>query len=361
VRGRRAAIRCGIAGILTLALTGLAAPATQAHPYRHHHAPDLTVMTRNLYLGASLTPAVTAPDTPAFLAAVAGVYGAAQLTSFPVRAEAIADEIAANQPDVIGLQEVTRWETSGPGVPPSQDFLAILQTALAERHLHYQVAATSDNANIGPVPLVKPCASAVVGACLVTLKDRDVLLVSSDTSGLRWRNARHGNYVAQQTFTPPIAGATPVSFNRGWVSIDGSYRGKRFHLASTHLETADVPAVQVAQAAEFLAGPARGPGTDIALGDFNSAADGSTTATYSALTEQFRDAWLVNHGPGVTCCQDPTLANTSSALNIRIDLVLSRRGAQAVRAHRVGLAPFQAGPPLWPSDHAGVVATLRLR
>src|SRR6478672_9608963 len=284
VKGRRAGIRCAIVGMVTLLLAGLGGPAAQAHPYRHHHRPELTVMTRNLYLGALLTPAVVAPDTPMFLAAVAGVYGAAQFTDFPARAEAIADEIAANQPDVIGLQEVTRWETSGPGVPPSEDFLIILRAALADRHLHYTVAATSDNANVGPVPLVEPCASSVVGACLVTLKDRDVLLVNSDTPGLRWRNARHGNYAAQQTFTPPVADATPVSFNRGWVSIDGSYRGRRFHLSSTHLEQGSVPAVQVAQAAEFLAGPARGRGADIALGDFNSAADGSTTATYAALT-----------------------------------------------------------------------------
>lgn len=318
-------------------------------------------MTRNLYLGASLTPALTAPDAPAFLSAVARIYATAQVTDFAARAEAIAEEIATDQPELIGLQEVSTWATSGPGVPPSQDFLAILQTALTDRKLHYQVAATSDNANIGPVPLVQPCASPVVGACQVTLKDRDVILVNSDTRGLRWSNARHGNYAAQQTFTPPVAGSTPVSFNRGWVSIDGTYRGRRFHFASTHLETANFSAVQVQQAAEFLAGPARGRGTDIAVGDFNSAADGSTTATYAALTRRFRDAWSVNNGPGLTCCQDPTLTNPDSRFSVRIDLILSRQGAKAVEAHRVGIAPFQARPPLWPSDHAGVVATFRLR
>ena len=211
------------------------------------------------------------------------------------------------------------------------------------------------------MPLITPCASTVIGACRVTLKDRDVLLINSDTSGLRWGHARHGNYAVQQTFTPPVAGAAPESFNRGWVSIDGRYRGERFHLSSTHLETANVPVVQQAQATEFLAGPARGRGTDIALGDFNSAADGSTTHTYAALTKRFRDAWLVNDDPGLTCCQDQTLTNPTSKLATRIDLVLSRRGAKTVKTHRVGVTPFQASPPLWPSDHAGVVATLRLR
>lgn len=360
MRGRRTGIRCGIVGLVALVAASVTAPAAQAHPYRHH--PELTVMTRNLYLGSDLTSAVTAPDTPTFLTAVAQIYGTAQFTDFPARAAAVADEIATDQPDLVGLQEVTQWLTSGPGVPPSQDYLTILQAALTARDLHYEVAATSDNANIGPVPLVRPCGSTKVGDCLVTLKDRDVLLVNADTPGLRWGHPEHGNYATQQTFTPPVPGAGPVSFNRGWVSIDGKYRGKRFHLASTHLETEKAPAVQLAQAAEFLAGPARGRGTDIAVGDFNSAADGSTTATYALLTSRFRDAWRVNAGdPGLTCCQDPTLTNVASHLDKRIDLVLTRRGAKPVEAHVVGATPFQPTPPLWASDHAGVVATLRLR
>src|SRR3954451_2887275 len=198
VKGRRAGIRSVLASLLALTLLGLTAPAAQAHP--HHRRHELTIMTQNLYLGASLTPAVVARDTPTFLAAVAGAYRTAQLTDFAARAEVIADEVATNRPDVLGLQEVTRWGTSGPGVPASQDFLAILRAALAQRHLHYVVAATSDNANIGPVPLVKPCASLVVGACLVTLQDRDVLLVSARTPRLRWGHAQQGNYAAQQRF-----------------------------------------------------------------------------------------------------------------------------------------------------------------
>ncbi|MBK8076068.1 MAG: hypothetical protein IPK24_10980 [Kineosporiaceae bacterium] len=48
------------------------------------------------------------------------------------------------------------WETSGPGVPATLDFLTTLQSALVARGLNYRVAATSANANIGPVPLVSP-------------------------------------------------------------------------------------------------------------------------------------------------------------------------------------------------------------
>ena len=106
-----------------------------------------------------------------------------------------------------------------------------------------------------------------------------------------------------------------------------------------------------------LAGPARGRETDIALGDFNSAADGSATHTYAALTKRFRDGWLANDDSGLTCCQDQKQTNLTSKLATRIDLVLSRRGAKAVKTRRVGVTPFQASPaavairPRWRGGH----------
>ena len=79
-----------------------------------------------------------------------------QYTNFPARAEAIADEIQAKDPDLIGLQEVTKWTTGGVNPPPGYDFLAILQSDLASRGLDYSVAAVANNADIGPAPLALP-------------------------------------------------------------------------------------------------------------------------------------------------------------------------------------------------------------
>ncbi len=350
-------LRCAI-GLVALLSLVVGAPQA-AWATNGPEDPQLVVMTRNLYLGADLTPALMATKPASFLRAVAGIYGTAQSTNFPARAAAVADEIAANRPDLVGLQEVTRWETSGPGVRTTLDFLSVLKTALAARGLHYYVAAVSANADIGPVPLVYPCSSPVVGDCTVTLKDRDVILVNAERRGLWWYHPRSGTYQAQQSFTPP--GAEPVSFKRGWVTIEGWLNGRPFHFANTHLETEASPTVQQAQATEFLDGPALGRGADVATGDFNSAADGSTTTSYAQLTKVFTDAWQVNRGrPGFTCCQNGTLTNEVSQLGSRIDLVLSRHGAQARFAKVVGDVPFQAVPPLWASDHAGVVATLRL-
>jgi endonuclease/exonuclease/phosphatase family metal-dependent hydrolase len=355
--GLAAATPAAAAGTSAAGRTADAATSADAS----HHHPRVVVMTRNLYLGANLAPALTATDAPSFLGAVARIYGTARFTDFPTRAQAIADEIATTTPDLIGLQEVSRWETTGPGAPSGIDFLEVLTGALAARGLHYTAASTSANANIGPIPLVQPCASTTVGACTVTLKDRDVILVNADRHGLRVRNPRNGNYTAQQSFTPPIPGAAPVSFRRGWASVEGRLDGVAFHFANTHLETEDFPGVQEAQAAEFLAGPARGRGADIAAGDFNSAADGSTTGSYALLTKRFRDAWSVNPGdPGLTAGQNETLSNPVSQLNTRIDLVLTHGAAKPLAAKVIGATPFRATAPLWASDHAGVVTTLRL-
>jgi endonuclease/exonuclease/phosphatase family metal-dependent hydrolase len=367
-------IRALLFGVLGVALLAPMAGSADARPTR-----DLTFMSYNLYLGSSLDPALDVAELPpaerpaAFVAAVAQIYGTAVFTDFPTRAGAIADIIATDEPDVIGLQEVTNWiaRATAPGsgaTPLSFDFLEILMAALAARGLDYEVAAVSQNANIGPAPLVAPGFGCVavqpVPDCVVTLQDRDVILVNDDTPALHWHNARSGTYAAQQTF--PLPGGAPVSFGRGWVTIDGKYRGRRFHVSNTHLEVSGFAAVQEAQAQEFLAGPAKGPGADIALGDFNSAADGSTTDSYDLLTAWFRDAWTVNPGdPGYTAGQNQTLTNPVSLLHQRIDYVLLHGRVRTVEAHVVGDEPFrpqtQPPRPIWPSDHTGVVATLRLR
>jgi hypothetical protein len=292
---------------------------------------------------------------------VAGIYTTSRVTNFSARADAIADEIVTKSPDLIGLREVSQWETSGPATGPSEDFLSVLRQKLTARGLNYAVASVSSNATIGPVPLVSPCGSSQIGACQITFKHRDVILVNERTGRLRWGNPQSGTYSHQVAFTPPLPGASPVSFRRGWTSIDGRFRGDRFHFVNTHLETAPFPAVQYAQGLELLAGPAFGRGADLVVGDMNSAADGSTTPTYDPLTAVLRDAWRVRHGaPGFTCCQQPTLDNPTSQLSRRIDLILVR-GARPVTARVVGNVPFAVTPPLWASDHAGVVADLLLR
>jgi endonuclease/exonuclease/phosphatase family metal-dependent hydrolase len=344
------------------------------HGKGHDHGKrDLTVMTQNLYLGSSLGPALEAGTPEAFVEGVARIYATVQYTNFPQRAEAIADEIQEKAPDLIGLQEVTKWTTGGLNPPPGYDFLAILENDLEARGLHYSAAAIAHNANIGPAPLALAEQGCVqpgpVITCSVQLEDRDVILVNDDTPGLTWSNPQSGRYATQQAIESPVG---PLSFDRGWASIDAKLKNQPFRFVDTHLETEESPLVQEAQATEFLAGPGKG-GTIVVTGDFNSASDGSTTTSYAQLTApgKFRDSWNEKLlGPGSSCCQEsntPPLApgalnNPVSTLRTRIDLILSRGAARSDGddAELIGDTPFQATPPFWPSDHAGVVSDLSL-
>lgn len=353
--------------LVLLAAVGLvvagALPA-QAGGSGHGHgskAPTVKVMTRNIYLGADLTPAIEATTPTEFVIATTQIWGTVQFTNFPARAAALADEIDKARPDLIGLQEVSRWtllDQTGAPQPGSLDYLALLQAQLAARGLSYSVAAVSDNASIGPAPLICDAQTGALCQYGVLFQDRDVILVNDARKGLHTWGAQSGSYATQLTVTTPVGA---LSFDRGWASVRGSLGGHTFTFVDTHLETEAAPPVQEAQAAEFLAGPAHAQGRVIAVGDFNSAADGSTTATYDLLTDSLRDAWLVHpRWPGLSCCQDGTLTNPTSQLATRIDLVLTHGAVRAKAARLVGDTPFEASPPFWASDHAGVVAILRL-
>ena len=136
---------------------------------------DISVMTQNLYVGADIDLVIQAlgtanpdDDFPALLFAIETL----DKTAFPARVEAIADKIARARPHAVGLQEVSQINIDlrplGMPVAVSQDFLAMVQSALARRGLHYTVAATSTNITV----------SLVSG--LVRLTDQDALLIDAD-------------------------------------------------------------------------------------------------------------------------------------------------------------------------------------
>ena len=106
------------------------------------------VMTRNVYLGADLTPVVGAPTLPKLIGGAGAILRQVSATNFPVRAKGLAAEILSQKPDLVGLQEVAEWRT-GPvsfaplmGSPPTAstvryDYLQLLldQLNAGGRHL----------------------------------------------------------------------------------------------------------------------------------------------------------------------------------------------------------------------------------
>lgn len=242
----------------------------------------------------------------------------------------------------------------------------MLLSALAARGLEYVLVSGSRNFD-GELPILDP--NSPDSTTDIRLIDSDVILARSD---LEVFNPQDGQF---ETSRAASIGGRPLPVRRGWASIDARIEGSTVRFLTTHLEPGETePEIQVAQGQELLAVIDRldrdhGTLPTILTGDLNSAADGSDTPTYGNLiAARFSDAWDGN-GDGSTCCQASDLRNVRSLLDRRIDLILVRGDTRRLTSMsrnrrystRVGAEPGDRTPSgLWPSDHAGVVATVPL-
>jgi hypothetical protein len=329
-------------------------------------------MTRNIYLGADLSPLFAVTSIEELIAVATRVWAIVQETDFPARAKLLAEEIVDSEPHIVGLQEVSLWRTQTPsdGSPTPNatdveyDFLQILLQEIRRRGGRYAPVATVDNFD-GEVPILTPS-----GLQDLRLTDRDVMLARTDLprQELSVANGQGRNFDARIRIPNPVLGEIVVL--RGWTAVDVMVRGIPSRVVNTHLEVVD-PRVQIAQGDELLAGPLQTTLPAVLVGDLNSAADGngapgqSDTPTYQNILDAgFVDSWRDRpiRSLGYTCCQAEDLLNERSTLTERIDFVLSRGSIIPMSARRIGADSSERTPrDLWPSDHAGVVANLRLR
>ena len=313
----------------------------------HPGSSDLVVMTRNLYVGADVDAVIAAlaspdpaDDIPALLAAVATL----RETDFPARVTAVADEIARFRPHAVGLQEVSTVDLTIPplGVDLHLDFVPVLQAELVERGLTYDVAARVRNIEAAPLPGV-------------SLLDDDVLLVD--------RNSVTVQSAAGQHFTANLGQVAPgVVLQRGFVRANVVIGGEAYVIASTHLESggaAGLDQLRALQAGELAQAIGSAPDA-IVMGDLNQVLEGAGLA----------DAWAALR-PGVvgfTCCHLADLSDQIAPFSQRIDYVfvrgVSHGGDLLGQISPTGELPADrvAGPehPIWPSDHAGLIARLNL-
>jgi len=198
----------------------------------------------------------------------------------------------------------------------------------------------------------------------VRLTTRDAILVRRSAEGryLRLTNVKVRNFLANLTVPTAIG---PITLPRGWASVDVRTREGTFRFVTTHLDT--VPTIALAQANELIADAGNTTLPVVLSGDFNSDAANPSDpsfATYKAIIdERYADAWLQQRRvqPGFTCCQGPNLLNATSTLTQRIDLVLLHGHLHTRQIELVGDQQRDRTPSgLWPSDHAGVAATLSL-
>ena len=306
--------------------------------------PDIRVATYNLYLGADLSMLFEVSDADGLAAAITRVRSQLDATRFEERAAAVAAVLAREQPDLVGLQEVSRW-TSGPSgfERVDVDFLPTLLAAAEAVGTGYDAHVVNENFT-GAMPVSADEWVGLVGAN-VTLVRRDgpVEVVGEATE----------TYVTGFDVVTGIDGVTfPIA--RSWGRVDVRVDGATLRFVNTHTEAYDGPA-RDAQRDECLRANADVEGPVVVVGDFN------TTPDLVGMPAPWVDAWTAGEGDGFTFGQDGDLANDESGMHERIDYVFVR-DADVRRTWTIGDRQDDRSTPhrLWPSDHAGVVADLHL-
>jgi hypothetical protein len=391
---RRAVAALVAVGLVAVPLT--VAGTADAKPSRPPGKP-VTVMTRNLYLGADIERPVRAAATAqaqhqtpeeVLVALANATYVTRSIvdaTDFDVRVGLLAHEIAVNEPDLIGLQEVAWWR-HGPldlthvgdadASTTDYDFLAELLDALAAEGTAYVPVSIAPRADVESPSFTGSPFAGTMGADArdVRLTMRDVVLMHVE-DGLSATDEGQGVYA--HNLEVPIL-TKVIRFDRGYQWVDVRAGSKRFRFVNTHLEAFSSD-LALAQASELLeAAPARDR-TTIFVCDCNSDPLNDSVkpqdhvphkAAYDLITGagDFTDEWLewAPADQGWTSGLSELVNDaTAAAFDHRIDMVFGRTAdgdALGVDRGRVTGTTVDTRDPatgLWPSDHGGVVLRLR--
>jgi endonuclease/exonuclease/phosphatase family metal-dependent hydrolase len=366
-------------------LAAIASPAEAAK-----RKPKVKVMTRNLYLGADLSPGTQATNFQELVDGAGQILNQVDANKFQVRAKGLATEILNKKPDLVGLQEAALWRDapcSDPIIPPSAthvhkggDFLGLLLDALNKRgnsyrlvvaqpEFDFQVWANTD----GDQSTGTPYGCDIEGR----LTMRDAILARRG-AGVKTQNAEGAHYDTLLQVTP---GGAPIDVTRGWTAADVKVRkSPRFRFVNTHLEAFDnQPSnhtnqgtdvgngkVRKAQAQELIAqgGPATGKRV-ILVGDLNS-----DVKTQIKPGDGAADWWLRSHGFAersthnpLSCCLNADVLRVGAGGDVsqfdhKVDHVMTNDPDHVGRA-RTAVTGRKPHNGFWDSDHAGLFSALR--
>ena len=358
----------------------------------------LTVYTQNLFLGGDTGPLFTLDFSdpaalPSIIQATAVFYADVQASDIPGRAAEFVDEIQRRRPDIVGMQEAVGYaegflnpytnEFTATAAGP--DLLASVMDEIERRGLPYSVAVMQPTTRIA-LPIGGPTAT---GLPAIAVEDRVVMLKHDRIEPTA---TEQGVYQAKL----PLG---PADIQRGWVGMTVERAGTSYHFVATHLETQGSPdpadgqayfvrLIHNGQAAELEGMLTAKSGVTVLMGDLNSDAAAAPSApsytdTYGNLIAAgFSDAWgesrASSGSTGFTCCHAPELDGPNE-LDERIDFVLVRSTIEVPTDSDDG--EWDGGPSapspffrtalvgevgrdrtdggLWPSDHAGLVSTIR--
>jgi hypothetical protein len=288
--------------------------------------------------------------------------------------------IERTRPHLIGLQEISLIRIQSPGdavvggtIPAETvlfDYLDILMDALEARGLDYEVAGKVQNVDV-EVPMIVSVQPLTFDD--VRLTDFDLVLAREDVEISRVAEV---NYAAKL----PVP-AFGIDIPRGYVAVDARVGREAYRFVSTHLEPAPIPEllpIQLAQAQQLLETLEGETEPVIVVGDFNSPAPTGETYQF-LLSEGYVDVWtrnrLKNEGEGLTNAHPLNLRSEDIRLSQRIDFIFARSPADddddddeerhdisPVFAEVVGdELSERTSSGMWPSDHAGVVASLWIK
>jgi endonuclease/exonuclease/phosphatase family metal-dependent hydrolase len=307
----------------------------------------VTVMTRNLYLGADLIPLATSAPGADFERAAGGVLAHVQASDPEARMKLVAGEIAKAKPDLVGLQEVTLWRTGPKGDPApattvAVDYLATLRKQLEALGAHYRVVADQRT-----LDLEGPSDRGVD----VRFTDGNVVLARK---GVKVSHVRSSDFHHQLVIQTQALG--PISVNRSFNQLDAVVHGAKLHFVNAHLEAYSADA-RLAQAKELLQRALKSKRRTVLVGDLNSGPKLPAAADrppYQALAHAgFKEERTAKK----QCCFNDDL--TTGRWDHIVDHIMARPAVKLVRSFVTGSEKTPGG--LHPSDHGGVVSVLRMK
>lgn len=365
---RRTALLCLI-GFLALTFWGALAGPSDVGGKK-----DIKVYTANAYVGALIeSPLALDPSDPNYvmnlLLSVTQVYMQIVASDPPARMAALAEEIAAQRPDLAGLEELYTI-----GVAPDvagqpgdftvvYDYLQLLTNALAARGAHYAVAVLSTESDIA-MPMIASLDPVRLAWGRIT--DHEAILVRADLppGHLQISNPQTGRFA--EYLRVPV-GDQVIAIYRGWCSVDVFIRGERFRVICAHPHDESAPEIQREEVIELVSEVANVAMPVLLIGDMNSDPfNRNGTDSYALFPAAgFQDTWVTLHPDdlegGLTWGHDPALSDPTEPFVYRLDYIFYR-GDEFTPTSVEVLDPriHATQPPLWPSDHKAVTATFSL-
>jgi endonuclease/exonuclease/phosphatase family metal-dependent hydrolase len=368
-------------------------------------SPQVTVLTRNLYLGADVGVAMEL--IPNLSAAAQFMWDQVKATDFNKRAPKLAAEVIAERPDVIGIQEATIWYCKKNAWSKrtevfnfTEQFLAAIKAQGRDYVLASKDGVTALNTgySIAAIPFVtmvndpetfQPLFGQDKAACGFEIAD--ALVIRADLSG-KVLAVGNTEYEASYTVVPTI-----MTIYRGYSWADIQIGNTPVRFVTTHLESLwDENKVPNAakQAQQLISDLKETRNPIVIMGDFNSdprdpriaddqnvggqpaaskscPAGGSECSAYRLMFEAgFKDVgpdsldprnntWGMNAlltGPDPDRLKYSQQLGNFAGYSDRLDYVFVKNGAVPLVSRIIGATP----PNNLNSDHAGVVSLISI-